>query len=344
MKRILIAAWFIWAGASCLVGAEAEGGSTTFNVKRGVYGGWNDSLTMSGGDSKLTVVPSVGGRVMSYALNNENIIFENPNAFGRTLSNTPSGFSPGGAQCDIGPELRGIPRHPELWNGAWVGGVPRANVIQVVSQRDMTVGIQLEKEFTMDPESGDVGVVQRMRNITSSDTSFCLWDRTLCKGGGFALMPLNKKGRFKSRWAIREGESGSYRYNGDNPEDARVRVMDNVLVVQARALPEARELKVGADSDEGWIAYAAGRMLFIKYFPVTPSANYSDGGCTVEFYCNDRFAELEPLSPEIKLKPGEDYIFPEKWVLLELQKEVTSYAQARALVKQIGPSPFHGRK
>ena len=31
---------------------------------------------------------------------------------------------------------------------------------------------------------------------------------------------------------------------------------------------------------------------------------YSDGGNTVELYCDDRVAELEPLSPEMKLKRG----------------------------------------
>lgn len=60
----------------------------------------------------------------------------------------------------------------------------------------------------------------------------------------------------------------------------------------------------------------------------------------MEFYCDSKVAELEPLSPEIKLKPGENYSFPEKWVLIELQDEVTTYAQARALVKRVPASPF----
>jgi hypothetical protein len=324
--------------------SAAEAGEETRGAARVVYGGWNDALSMTGGDCKLVVVPSAGGRVMSYALDNENIIFENVRFSGRTLSNTPSGFSPGGAQCDIGPELRGLPPHQELWNGAWMGRAPRPHVIHVISPPDMRVGIQLEKEFTMDPESGEVGVLQRMRNVINSDTSFCLWDRTLCKGGGFALMPLNNKSRFKARWAIREGKSGSYRYNGDTPSDARVRVMEDVLVVQARDLPDARELKVGTDTEAGWIGYVRERMLFVKYFPVAPGAEYTDGGCTLEFYCNDRVAELEPLSPEVKLASGQDYIFPEKWVLMELEKEVTSYAQARAVVKKIKTSPFRAAR
>ena len=131
-----------------------------------------------------------------------------------------------------------------------------------------------------------------------------------------------------------------YRYESDKPGDPRVRIIDGVLVAQAKALPDTREMKVGADSDAGWIAYARGKILFVKYFPVFATGNYSDGGNTVEFYCSERVAELEPLSPEITLKSGENYTFPEKWTLIELEKEVTGYEQARALVKRIPPSPF----
>jgi hypothetical protein len=309
-------------------------------VTREPYGRWRDALTLRGGDCKLTVIPSVGGRVLSWAVNSDNIIYENRDAFGRTLSNMPSGFSPGGAQIDLGPELRGIVPHQNLWLGDWTGRTPRDYVIHVMSPAEMSVGIQLDKEFTMDPQTGELGLIQRMRNIITNDTSFCMWDRTLCKGGGFALIPLNKKSQFKARWSIRNGKPGSYSYDGNKPADRRVRVMDNMLVIQAKDLPEARELKVGADSVDGWIGYVRGKLLFVKYFPVFPKGNYSDGGNTVEFYCSERVAELEPLSPEIKLKPGEEYRFPEKWVLFDLGEEITTAEKARAVAKQIEKSPF----
>jgi len=304
------------------------------------YGGWKDCLVMRGGDCKVVVVPGVGGRAMSYAVNGENIIFENPEAWGRTLVNTSNGFWAGGYQCDLGPELRGIPDHKWLWYGPWSWQVPRPFTVQVQSDRELSVGVQMDKEFVIDPDTGELGLTQRMRNITSSDISFCLWDRTLCKGGGFALIPLNKKSRFKAGWALRRGKAGSYNYDGSKPADNRVRIMDGMLIAQATALPGAAEMKLGADSDAGWIAYVRGKVLFVKYFPVVRDGNYSDGGNTVELFCSDRVAEVEPLSPETVLKPGQNYSFPEKWTLLELPAEVTSYAQARVLVKLIPKSPF----
>lgn len=305
-----------------------------------IYGGWSGALVMRGGDAKAVIVPAVGGRVLNFSLNGENILFDNPEANGRTLFNS-SNFWAGGYQLDLGPELRGIPNHQWLWQGPWGWRVPRPFTVHTFSQPEMTVGVQLEKEFVIDPDSGDLGVTQRMRNIISNDVAFCLWDRTLCKGGGYALIPVNKRSRFKAGWAIRQGlRVPEYRYDGDRPRDMRVRVMDGVLVAQAKSLPEAPAMKLGLDSDAGWIAYALGRILFVKYFPVFRDANYSDGGNTVEFYCSERVAELEPLSPEVTLKPGESYSFPEKWVLIELPKEVAGYEQARALVKLIPKSPF----
>ena len=310
------------------------------NVTVENYGGWTNCLILRGGDCKAVLVPGVGARVLHYSINGENILFENPELWGETLL-TKSNFWAGGYQCDVGPELRGIPDHKWLWQGPWSARVSQSSAAYAISQPEMTLGLQMEKEIVIDPDTGDLGITQRMRNIISNDVSFCLWDRTLSKGGGFAMFPLSTKSRFKHGWSIRQGRKvPEYRYETDKPEDQRVRIMDGVLVAQAKALPNAREMKVGADSDAGWIAYARGKILFVKYFPVFPNGNYSDGANSVEFYCSDRVAELEPLSPEVTLKPGENYTFPEKWTLIDLEKEVTSYEQARALVKRIPKSPF----
>lgn len=332
-----------WLSALLLVVSAAfadDTGPMPRGVTHGFYSGWDNALTLQGGDTRLVVVLDVGGRPLHWSVNGENILYENRDAFGRTLANTPGGFSPGGAQCDIGPELRGIVAHPNLWIGPWMGRAPRDYVVHVFSPAEMSVGVQIDKEFTMDQETGELGLIQRMRNIITTGVSFCLWDRTLCKNGGYALLPLEKKSRFKERWSIRRGTAGHYEYDGERPSDRRVRVMDNVLVVQARELPDAAELKVGCDTSDGWIAYVREKTLFIKYFPVTAKANYSDGGNTLEFYCNQRVAELEPLSPEVRLEPGAEYRFPEKWVLVQLDKEVSTFEQARAVVKRIPKSPF----
>ncbi len=336
--KVLI--WFGLLSGIAFASSAAEAPLLRRGVTQETYSRWADALVMRGGDCRLVVVPSEAGRALNFSFNSENVLYENPVAVAGSLGTAARGFNPGGAQCDVGPELRGIPAHPDLWLGPWLARTPRDYVIQVISGPELALGIQIDKEFTMDQDTGEVGVLQRMRNIVNSDVSFCLWDRTLCQGGGFALLPAGRKSQFKSRWSIRRGTPGDWRYDGDRPADARARLLNDVLVVQARGLPESRELKVGTDSDAGWIAYARGRILFVKYFPVFPKQGYTDGGNTVEFYCDERVAELEPLSPEVGLKPGQEYIFPGKWLLIGLPEEVTTHDKARALVKKIPKSPF----
>lgn len=336
--RLLIQAalWLALILAPLLQAAETL--STPDGVRWRTYTGWDGSLFLEADDVSVmaVVVPAVGGRILHYGFNGDNLIYEIPAGAGKTLANTPSGLRVGGYQCDIGPEIRGIPNHNNLWMGRYQWNSRKDHTVIVTSEPDATTGIQLEKEIVLDPETGDLGITQRMKNISDKETAFCLWDRTLCQGGGFAFFPLNKKSRFPARWSIRNRIDGKYVYDGAKPASPRVRIIDGVLVAETKG----EATKVGADSDGEWIAYAKGKTLFVKYSPFIPAGDYSDGGNSVELYFDERVAELEPLSPEIKLKPNESYTFPEKWTLIRLKDEVTSYEQARALVKKVPPSPF----
>ena len=80
------------------------------------------------------------------------------------------------------------------------------------------------------------------------------------------------------------------------------------------------------------MAYVLGKTLYIKSFPYVADGTYCDCGNSVEFYWSEQVAEIEPLSPEKKLQPGEEYTFTETWQLVPLAEEVTTFEQARALV------------
>ena len=302
------------------------------------YTGWNESVFLRATKSpvQLVMVPAVGGRIVHYSLNGENIIFENAAAQGKTLSNTKGEFWVGGYQCDVGPELADLPSHQKLWVGPHRWRTDKDFSAKVYSASDSRLGVQLEKEMVIDPTTGDLGLTQRLRNTSEKEVSYCLWDRTLCKGGGFAFFPLNKKSRFKAGWSQRRTVDGKYSYDGENPDSTQVQILDGVLVAETKG----EATKVGADSDAGWIAYAKGKLLFIKFFPYFPKGHYTDGGNSVELYFDQRVAELEPISPETKLEPEQNFTFAEKWVLIPLEKEVTTFEEARKLVKKIPTSPF----
>lgn len=300
------------------------------------YGGWAEAYAVEAPRAKVAIiaVPPAGGRIVSYALEGENILFENPDYLGKTLANTPSrelaqGYI--GYNIDLGPELRRLPDHLRLWMGPYTGTAAGASLL-LTSESDPAVSIRIEKRLTVDPESGALGLVQTMTNVGSAPKAFCLWDRTLCQGGGFALVPLAPQSRFKGGWSLlKDGV-----YSGDSPAHPRVTLMDGILVAHAGG----SSAKLGVDSRAGWIAYVRGHLLFVKYFPVFPEGPYTDGGNSVEVYFDPKVCELEPLSPERTLEPGQAYSFPERWMILRLDREVTDAVQARALVSRIPPSPW----
>jgi hypothetical protein len=309
-------------------------------VRKIMYQGWKDSLVLESPDAdvKVVVVPEVGGRIMEFSYDGNNIMWMSPDAPGRTMETHPKGFSSGGHQSDIGPELRTpvIARRNELFIGKYTGSTPRDLMVKVESAEHKATGVQLIRDVVLDPINGELGVLQTIKNISATNVSYCVWDRTLCKGGGFVFFPLAKKSRFPAKWSVRGEAEGKYFYDGINPQHENVKIIKNTLVAYCKGAPS----KIGADSDAGWMAYVKGNLLFIKYFPHSSKGYYSDGGNTVEAYWNEHFAEIEPLSPEATILPGESYAFPEKWVLIELDSDIHTHQQAAELVKKIPAFKF----
>jgi hypothetical protein len=281
------------------------------------------------------VMPETGGRVVRYARGQENILWQNEDAQGLPRAG-------GGFQLDIGPEMRQIPRHEAIWSGRYQGAVLGGAGVRVASAPDPAVGLQVFKEFGLDARNGQLEVVGRMRNVTQGEVSYCFWDRTLCKPGGWTLVPVGAKSRFKAGWVLGRrvpGKESQWSYDGDAPSHESMKLLDGVLVVKTGG----KEQKCGTDAMAGWIAYAKGTLLFVKYFPCFPEGKYTDGGMTVAHYYSERISELEPLSPEVTLKAGADYVFPQMWVLIPIEKEPATFEEARALAAKIPPSPFPQR-
>ncbi len=306
------------------------------DVRREAYQGWPDIVRVEAPRSKafLVIAPDVGGRLISYGLGGQNILFENPDYLGKTLETAaPGALDQGyiGYNIDLGPELRGIPKHLALWVGKY-SVAEEGPTITLKSGIDPVTRMEITKRVEMDPLDGSLRVTQTMVNRGDQDASYCLWDRTLCAGGGFALIPLRPSSRFPSGWSLMK--DGKYR--SESPSHPGVKVLDGVLVAKA----EGASAKIGTDSDGGWIAYAKGKQLLVKYFPHFPSGIYSDGGNSVELYFDPKVCELEPLSPEVTVTPGRAYEFMERWLVLPLEREAATAEDARELVKKIPPHPF----
>jgi hypothetical protein len=305
------------------------------------YTGWVNCLFLNASEKPVqaVIVPAVGGRIVHYSLNGTNILLENSGSQGAILGARNEDLFLGGYQCDAAAGEQDLPAHWQLTEGPQRWQADANFSAKIFSAPEATLGVALDKEFVLAGDTGELGLVQRLRNVSAKSVKYCLADRTICKGGGFVLLPLNKKSRFKAGWAqIREAGGKKY-YDGDHPGAYAVTVLGGLLVAETGG----DATRLGADSDGQWIAYARGRLLFVKYYLYSPGAAYGGGGNSVEIYFDRRATELNPFSPETTLAPGESFIFPEKWLLLPLEKEVTTADEARKLVLKIPPPPFKER-
>lgn len=301
------------------------------------YNGWQNSIIIEAYEAEVEVVivPAIGGRIMRYELYGESILYENKNAYGVTLDDGGNPFFAGGYQFDIGPENRDYPVSVPIWLGKWEVVKTGDYSVHLRSVADPKASAQLEKEIIVDPENGEIGIVQRIKNIGNNELDFSHWDKTVCRGGGFIVMPLSKSSKFPAGWSLRRKVENIYVYDGIKPSSPNVRVLGKFVVAKA----DENALKIGSDSDAGWIAYILGSTMFVKYFPVVKGGNYyGDNVCFA--FLSDRIVEFGPVSAKKSVKPGESYDFPEKWTLIQLKETVTEFKQARAAGEKIPPSPF----
>jgi hypothetical protein len=307
-------------------------------VVRAEFQGWPESVVLNARstDVKAIVVPGVGGRVMSYGLGGDNILWVNPATAGWTLATHPEPFQPGGFQCDIGPSVAGWPAHPSSWVGPYDWSAKRNYLVTLHAPKEEVLRVELEKEIQLDPATGDIGFVHRMKNVGELDSAYCLWHRVACRPRGFVLMSLNPKSRFPAGWSQRREIQGKPGYDGDQPSSAAVRLLDGILVAQTGG----GGTTIGTDSMSQWLAYVVGRTLFVLHFPTYSSGVYSEGGNSVAVTWNDEQTELQAFSPEARLRPRKTYEFPMKWTLIQLPTEPKTHEEARALVARIPSSPF----
>ncbi len=89
--------------------------------------------------------------------------------------------------------------------------------------------------------------------------------------------------------------------------------------VTVHASDRRSKSKVGIPNRLGWIAYALGDELFVKWSAVhRDSELYVDRGVSVECYRDERFIEMETLGPLVTLQPGKRAVHREIWTLLDI--------------------------
>lgn len=273
-----------------------------------VVDGDADCLELSNATTRVVLGPHRGGRVLSYRLDGHEALQQ------ASLARSPAANRPSmlaGGRFDIGPEHI-LPPHPVLWSGPWRAEITGDRAGRLTSGTDPATGMQLVRDFVLDPESSRLRCTQTMINRGAGIRSVFHWSRTFASPGGTCVVPLNPASRFPRGYAVHV--MGEDKIDFRPAPDPAVQVRDGLLLIGG----QPRHRKFVIDASEGWMAYVGpDGLLFAKHFPVYPNRSYGEitANSICVWYDPDRACELEPIGPLERLAPGGQAMYTEEWSL-----------------------------
>ncbi len=272
--------------------------------------GYSRCIKLENATTRVILCPQAGARVLEYSWKGKNSLYLDPSQQGWTRTSGQPGVDPCGGRFDVGPE-KVTKSHPDLWLGAWTGEFTGPSSARLTSVKDAATGLQLVREFTLDPTTSHLTCKQTIANLSDKPVSCCHWSRTLAAGGGIGLIPLTPESRFPKSYLM----YGPGSVMDFQPEDPNIRVRDGFLEI----LGTPARPKLGIDSYAGWFCYLLKNdLMFVKRFPVYPERVYNEmAAITISiWYFQDKMCELEPIGPRERLAPGASAAFSEEWWLL----------------------------
>jgi len=285
----------------------AEPGSTARVI---TFYGYEDCVRLENDQTRVTLCPAAGGRILEYAYKGENALYLAAGGEGWTYERDKKNGSMTAGRFDIGPEQT-IPPHPQLWMGRWTGEILGTRSARLTSPKDSATGVQLVREFTLDDKTTRLDCKQIMTNVSQETKEYCYWSRTFAQGGGICVIPLTKPSRLPNHYVM-YGPGPTINFL---PEDPHIRNRDGFLIITAA--PQFP--KLGMDTYAGWFAYLMPNdLMFVKRFPTYPDRVYNEvAGLTMSiWYPEGSMCELEPIGPRERLAPGASAAFTESWWLL----------------------------
>ncbi len=283
---------------------------------------FNDSV-------RVVLEPNLGGRILVYALNEKNVLYVDKKDDGRIYE--PGVFiHPSAGRFDIGPEHT-IPPHPKLYMGMWSAKITGPRQAEMISQADSVTGVQLVRKFKLAKSGSMLEFTQIIRNIGQENRCYCHWGRTLAKGGGIALAPVNNNSRYPEKYII-YGPGKIMNFRPEN--ETNIRVKENIMEIT----DTPSQPKIITDSYDGWLAYITkDDQLFIKKFPVFSNKTYGEMAAnTACIFYKELYCEVEPIGPMEFIKPGQEKSFTEYWYLFDFTYPANKNVSRKKIMELLG--------
>lgn len=294
------------------------------------YKGWNDAYELSNGVVRVVVVPPIG-RIMHFSFAGEtNVLYESKELEGKVFSASKpylvdgkrhhAGF--GGDR--IWPTVQDS---FEVINGArslsdpWIDGSPwearqLEDGVQITSQLSRFLGARVIRTITLAPAKAEVYIRQRMEKVRPSEThpepiALTIWNLSKVKNPLFGIMPVPENSCFEQGIEFQKWP--------DNINSAPKNYSRHGNIGQL--VPAAGLFqKMGTDS-RAWVAGVYPDKVFAQFFEYREGVAYPDGGTSATIFTCTDFTELECLSPEVALQPGENIEYDICWKLHRLNAQ-----------------------
>jgi len=297
------------------------------------YNGWDKSCELKNGLVRVVVVPAVG-RIMFYGFENgDNILWDDPALYGKTL---PYGkpFTQNGQMtwANFGgdkvwpteqsqfPVINGHAWPPDHWFDGGAHQVSEIeNGVRITSQVSAYCGAHSIREITLDPNSSQLFIRQTIRKVRQAQNSsvepinYTIWNVTQIRTPLMAILNLNPASSLPNKISDLMNNAGG-----------NLSVQGDVAII---APDRSRSQKVGADSDH-WLGAIVGDVVIGEFFTRQPGT-YPDGGLSAEVYTSPQYTELELLSPFSQLSIGESMQHDISWRLFKLPGDAAGAAQKR---------------
>lgn len=191
----------------------------------------------------------------------------------------------------------------------------------------------LDNDSSDEQLSGSVRVRHTLRNEGRWPVQLAAWGITQLPPGGVAILPqsstpLDEAGLLPNRRLI------LWPYT--RLSDPRLAPQDDLILVHGRA-DIAPRFKIGIMNRHRWAAHLGQGYLFCKFTEPQPQQPHPDMGSNTEVYTDDRFLELETLSPLKRLAPGQELSHEEIWEIYHAPgvsptaKDIRDYVAALSL-------------
>lgn len=266
-----------------------------------------DCVELANDSLQLLVTQSAGPRILALCLRGrESALAELPELT-IDLPNLPPWTFYGGHRLWQAPEVAAVTYLPDD-RPVVIESID--NGLRITQAVEPKTGLRKSLQIQLPDQSAAVVVDHQFSNQGSTPVTLAPWAITQLKPGGLAILPqyaglTDPAGVQANRslvfWPYTDINSPHVQWGN--------------RFVRIRAQFQTGAFKLGFPNPNGWLAYLWQDTLFVKKAPYEPAADYYERGSSSQFYCNDKFVELESLGPISKLEPNQSITHQETWHL-----------------------------